>query len=114
VPQDVSDAGLRDAMVVHMEHIATYTDTALGFLNVGDDAGAEYSIRKAAAHFRFVVELMSELKQRNLIQQKEELYALAQPARRSVRNMEARRNGEATEPESFAGRELGDGYYPRS
>jgi hypothetical protein len=106
----VSDAKLRESIADGLAVMSTYAENAINFLTIADDKGAEYAIKKAAAHFKQAVDFLSELKKRNMTQAKEELYAVAQPARRPVRDQQARPNGTSSpEPrDAGAAGDIGD------
>lgn len=94
-PSFITDEKLREEAAEHLGRMATYGDAAVSFLTIGDDKGAEYSIKSAGSHLKHAVGIFAELKQRVMTQRKEETYALAKPAtRRPIRTEQARRDGD--------------------
>jgi NADPH-dependent glutamate synthase beta subunit-like oxidoreductase len=104
----ISDAKLRESMGQSLSVTITYAENAVNFLTIGDDRGSEYAIKKAASHFKQAVDLLAELKKRNLNQAKEEAYALSPDRRRPVRTPEAGHGNGAASAEPAAPGEEGE------
>ncbi|SDR52660.1 hypothetical protein SAMN05519103_04558 [Rhizobiales bacterium GAS113] len=58
------DRDLRLFTAEMLDGTARNASIAVQFLEMGDDTGAEYAIRRAAAHFRAAVDVMARLKAR--------------------------------------------------